>query len=93
MSYFRGAKGDNHILTTMKLIQVLGPGCYKCAKLHQNVQDAVQAAGIPATVEKVTDIMAITGFGVMRTPALVIDGEVKSVGQLLSAEEIKKLLV
>ena len=46
-----------------------------------------------ATVEKITDIMKITGFGVMMTPALAIDGEVKSVGKVLSPEEIQKLLV
>ena len=76
----------------MKLIQVLGPGCAKCAKLYQNAHDAVRESGITANVEKVTDIVAITGFGVVRTPALVIDGEVKFVGCVPSTAEIKKLL-
>ena len=76
----------------MKLIQVLGPGCPKCAKLYHNVQEAVREGGVEAKVEKVTDILAITGFGVMRTPALVIDGEVKLVGRAPSTAEIKKLL-
>jgi small redox-active disulfide protein 2 len=76
----------------MKLIQVLGPGCPKCEKLKKNAETAVQELGIEATVEKVTDIGVITGFGVMMTPALVIDGEVKLVGKVPTAEDIKKLL-
>lgn len=77
----------------MRLVQVLGPGCSKCEKLKHNAEEAVKLAGVEAAVEKVTDINVITGFGVMMTPAVVIDGEVKSVGKVLSAEEIKKLLV
>ena len=76
----------------MKLIQILGPGCSKCAKLKENVETAVQQAGIEATVEKVTDINQMMSFGVMVTPALVIDGEVKSSGKVLSPEDIKQLL-
>ncbi len=76
----------------MKLIQVLGPGCPKCEKLKKNAEEAVQQAGAEAMVEKVTDIGVITGFGVMMTPALVVDGEVKLVGRVPSVEEIKKLL-
>ena len=76
----------------MKLIQVLGPGCPKCAKLKENVEAAVKQSGIEATVEKVTDINQMMSFGVMLTPALVIDGEVKLVGKVASPEEIKKLL-
>ena len=76
----------------MKLIQVLGTGCPKCEKLRNNAQEAVKQAGIEATVEKVTDINVITGFGVMMTPALAIDGEVKLVGKVPSADEIQKLL-
>jgi small redox-active disulfide protein 2 len=76
----------------MKLIQVLGPGCPKCEKLKKNAEEAVQQSGTEATVEKITDINVIVGFGVMSTPALAIDGEVKSVGKVLSAEDIKKLL-
>ena len=76
----------------MKLVQVLGPGCAKCAQLKENAEQAVQALGIEASVEKVEDINVITGFGVMMTPALAIDGEVKAVGKVLSAEEIQKLL-
>ncbi len=77
----------------MKLIQVLGPGCPKCEKLKKNAEEAVQQAGVEALVEKITDISVIMGFGVMMTPALVIDGEVKVVGKVPSADEIQKLLV
>jgi small redox-active disulfide protein 2 len=76
----------------MKLIQVLGPGCPKCEKLKENAEAAAKSAGIEATVEKVTDINVMMGFGIMMTPGLVIDGEVKSVGKVLSPDEIKKLL-
>jgi len=74
------------------LIQVLGVGCPKCAKVCENAQQAVREAGVSARVEKVTDILAITACGVARTPALVIDGAVKFVGQVPSAVEIKILL-
>ncbi len=76
----------------MKLIQVLGTGCAKCAKLKENADQAVQELGIEASVEKIEDINVITGFGVMMTPALAIDGEVKAVGKVSSPEEIKQLL-
>ena len=76
----------------MKLVQVLGPGCAKCEKLKKNAEQAVQQAGVEAIVEKVSDINVITGFGVMMTPALVVDGEVKASGRVLSPEEITKLL-
>ena len=76
----------------MKLLQVLGTGCPKCEKLKQHAETAVSELGIEATVEKVTDINQITGFGVMMTPALAIDGEVKVVGKVPSTDEIKQLL-
>lgn len=76
----------------MKLVQILGTGCPKCEKLKKNAEEAVKSAGIEAMVEKVTDINVITGFGVMMTPALAIDGEVKIVGKVPSPEEIKILL-
>jgi small redox-active disulfide protein 2 len=75
-----------------KLLQVLGPGCAKCTKLAENVKAAADELGINARVEKVTDINAIVGFGVMMTPALVIDGEVKVVGKVPSVEDVKQLL-
>jgi small redox-active disulfide protein 2 len=74
----------------MKKIQILGTGCPKCVKLTENAQAAVNAAGIEAEISKVTDINEIMAFGVMMTPALVIDGEVVASGKLLSPEEIAK---
>ncbi len=76
----------------MKRIQVLGPGCPKCEKFKEAVDEAVRQSGTEATVEKVTDIMEITSFGVMTTPALVVDGQVKVVGRVPPVEEIKQLL-
>jgi len=70
-------------------IKVLGPGCPKCRQTEQNVKDAVSEIGVDATVEKVTDIMEIAGYGVFGTPSVIIDGEVKSVGKIPSKEEIK----
>ncbi|MBN2296415.1 MAG: TM0996/MTH895 family glutaredoxin-like protein [Pirellulales bacterium] len=76
----------------MKLIQILGTGCAKCEKLKQNAEEAITQSGAEATVEKVTDINEITSFGVMMTPALAIDGEVKLVGKVPSPAEIAALL-
>ncbi len=74
-------------------IQVLGTGCPKCKTLMANAESAVKAAGIEATVEKVDQIADIMKMGVMITPALAVDGVVKSAGKVLSPEEIKKFLV
>lgn len=76
----------------MKKIQILGTGCPKCKILTANAEAAVQASGIGATVEKVEAITDIMAFGVMTTPALVVDGQVKSAGKVLAAEEIAKFL-
>ncbi len=73
-------------------IHVLGTGCPKCKKLEENALAAVQALGLDTEVQKVTDINDIMGFGVMVTPCLVVDGDVKSAGKVLSVEEIKGLL-
>ena len=73
-------------------IEILGMGCPKCKKLYENAQAAVKEAGIEAEVIKVEDMDAITGYGIMMTPALVIDGEVRSSGKISSSEEIKKWL-
>ena len=73
-------------------IKVLGPGCPKCKQTEQRVREAVAEAGITANIEKVTDIMEIAGYGVFGTPAVVIDGEVKSVGKIPSKKEIKSWL-
>lgn len=76
----------------MKKIQVLGTGCPKCKKLYEAAQEAVNSASIEAEVSKVEDINEILKFGVMMTPALVIDGEVKVTGKVPRPEEITKML-
>jgi len=73
-------------------IKVLGTDCPKCKKLSEAAQAAVSELGLDASIEKVEDINAIMGYGVMMTPALVIDGAVKSVGKVLSVDEIKVML-
>ncbi len=73
-------------------IQILGTGCPKCKTLMANAEEAVKALGVEAQFEKVDKIADIMKFGVMMTPALAIDGIVKSVGKVLSADEIKKYL-
>ena len=75
-----------------KKIQILGMGCPKCKLLTANAEAAVKALGIEATVEKVEKIADIMKFGVMMTPALAVDGQVKSAGKVLSADDIKKFL-
>ena len=72
-------------------IQILGTGCPKCSRLFENAKQALSEANLEAEVLKVQDINEITNFGVMITPALAIDGEVKSTGKLLSPDEIKQL--
>ena len=76
----------------MKKIQILGSGCPKCKALAQNAETAAKEIGLEYTLEKVTDIKEIMKFGVMMTPALVIDGQVKVVGKVLSPEQIKAML-
>ncbi|NQT68532.1 MAG: TM0996/MTH895 family glutaredoxin-like protein [Desulfobacteraceae bacterium] len=70
-------------------IKVLGPGCPKCDQTVNLVKEALAEAGVEATVEKVTDVMEIAGYGVFGTPAVVIDGEVKSVGKIPAKDNIK----
>ena len=77
----------------MKKIQILGTGCPKCKKLAENVEAAAKELGIEFEIEKVTDINEIMKFGVMMTPALVVDGDVKVVGKVSSTDEIKGMLV
>ena len=73
-------------------IEVLGTGCAKCQTLTLHVKEAVAKKGIFAQVEKVEDIMKIMSYGVTSTPALVVDGQVKSSGKLLSIDEIISFL-
>lgn len=76
----------------MKKIQILGTGCPKCRKLAENAEAAAKALGLNLEIEKVTDINEIMKFGVMMTPALAVDGQVKVVGKVPAPEEIKKML-
>ena len=76
----------------MKKLQILGTGCPKCHKLAENTEAAAKALGIEYELVKVTNINEIMAFGVMMTPALAVDGQVKVVGKVPSPEEIKKYL-
>ncbi len=73
-------------------IKVLGPGCPKCEKTLKVVNDAIAESGVDASVEKVSDIMEIANYGVFGTPAVVVDGEVKSVGKVPGKEDVKAWL-
>jgi len=73
-------------------IQILGTGCPKCKTLYANTEAALKTAGIEATIEKIEKIQDIIRFGVMTTPALAVDGKVKSAGKVLSPEQIQALL-
>jgi len=76
----------------MKKIQILGTGCPKCKKLTENAEAAAKTLGIEYTIEKVTGVNEIMKIGVMMTPALAVDGQVKVVGKVASPEEIQKML-
>ena len=73
-------------------IQILGTGCPKCKKLTENAEAAARELGAEFELEKVTDLNTIMGFGVMMTPAMVVDGTVKVVGKVPDVDEIKALL-
>ncbi len=76
----------------MKKIQILGTGCPKCKKLAENAETAAKELGIEFEIEKVMDINEIMKFGVIMTPALVVDGKVKVVGKVPSPDEINQML-
>ena len=76
----------------MKHIQILGTGCPKCRTLHANTEAAVKALGLEARIEKVEKITEIMKFGILTTPGLVVDGQVRSAGKVLSTEDIKGVL-
>jgi len=76
----------------MKTIQILGTGCAKCQKLYEHADAAAKELGIEYQMEKVTDINKITDMGVMMTPALAVDGVVKSAGRVPTVEAIKEFL-
>jgi small redox-active disulfide protein 2 len=69
-------------------VKVLGPGCPKCHETEKVVREAVEESGVDAKVEKVTNILDIAGYGVFGTPAVVVNGEVKSVGKIPKKEEV-----
>ena len=73
-------------------IKILGPGCPKCSQTEKVVREAVTEAGVEAQIEKVKDAMEIAGYGVFGTPAVVVDGEVKSVGNIPKKADIKSWL-
>ena len=73
-------------------IQILGTGCPKCQQLAAHAEQAATELGVTYEIEKVTDINDILAFGIMSTPGLAVDGQVKAAGKLLSVEKIKELL-
>ncbi len=76
----------------MKKLQILGTGCTRCANLATATEQAAHVLGLEYQMEKVTDLKQIMSFGVMMTPALVVDGKVKVAGRVPSLEELKKLI-
>lgn len=76
----------------MKKLQVLGTGCAKCNELAKRAEEAATALGLDYRLEKVSDLKEIMTFGVMMTPALVVDGTLKVAGRVPSVEELKKML-
>ena len=73
-------------------VKILGSGCAKCVKLAENAEEAARELGLPYTIGKITDRNEIIDVGVMMTPALMVDGKIKSSGKVLTAEQIKALL-
>lgn len=73
-------------------IKILGSGCASCKTLYGNTEEALRQLGMEATLEKVEDFKAIAKYGVMRTPAIVVDEKVKAFGKVLTVEEIKAIL-
>lgn len=73
-------------------IKILGTGCANCKKLEANAREAIKDLGLDAEVEKVEDLREIVGYGVMRTPALVVNETVKVMGKVATVEEIRQLL-
>lgn len=76
----------------MSIIQVLGPGCPKCQTLYERTKQAAEELGRPCEIEKITDIEKIVGFGVLSTPALVVDGALKFQGRVPTVEQLKEIL-
>ncbi|MCX5909235.1 MAG: thioredoxin family protein [Deltaproteobacteria bacterium] len=84
---------DESLKDSVLQIRVLGPGCPNCQKFEREAFNAVAELEVAADLDHVRDVRKITEYGVTRTPALVINGQVKSVGQVLSREQIKKFIL
>lgn len=80
-------------MTEKVQLVVMGPGCARCGKLYQATEQAAKELGVPYELNKVTDLKQIMALGVMVTPALAVNGNLKVAGRVPSVEEIKKLLV
>lgn len=76
----------------MKEVKILGTGCPKCEQLKRNTEQAAAECGMECSIEKITDMLEISKYGVIMTPGLVVDNEVKSVGKVISSKEIQLLL-
>jgi len=76
----------------MKLLQILGPGCPKCNKLAQVAEQAAKELDIDYKIEKITDINEMLKFGMMATPALVVDGQVKTTGKVPSVKDLVEMI-
>ncbi len=74
------------------VVKILGKGCKNCEKLAENVKKAADDLGLDVQIEKVTDLDKIVGYGVMKTPALVVDEELKHQGKVLAPSQIRKIL-
>jgi small redox-active disulfide protein 2 len=77
----------------MKTVKVLGPGCPKCNDLYRLTEMVSRQMGLECDIEKVTDMREITSYGILMTPALVVDGEVKISGKVPSPDDLKKMLI
>lgn len=73
-------------------VQVFGPGCTRCRQLAANARAAIEQSGLDCELEHVDDVMRIAEMGILLTPALAIDGQIKSSGKVLTAEQIAALL-
>ncbi|MCP4658597.1 MAG: thioredoxin family protein [bacterium] len=76
----------------MRKIQILGTGCLRCQQLAENAERAVREVGVPYEIEKVTDLDEITKFGLIATPALIVNGHIAAAGDVLSVEDIQEIL-
>jgi small redox-active disulfide protein 2 len=76
----------------MSKIQVLGPGCHRCQVLYERTKLAAQEIGLECEIEKVSDLEAIVSFGILSTPALIIDGAVKMNGRVPTVAQLKEML-